>query len=717
MLGRISATVRLGRRTFFRRLRRPRRRCRLFHLSLQAMLFAVVIAVLLSFVGAHVFAGAAQAVDSGAAADERSLETDVVIYGTTTSGIGAAWALEQAQSDLGVELDVVHVSPSGGLESPLANGLSVEDVYGGEAAVNGFARAIRDEIVRHYERLGINPLVGGRLLYEPSVARRVLGSFYDRNGAGKPGFSFLTGQVFEADWDSVLIDTPAGPVRIYARYFIDAGAEGDLVRLRGAEYMIGLDNAVYSAADPPERPSSRNAQVTAPQYFSALLTLQVHEGSAQPIAEQEIPFYDPDSYGPDAALSERQRDAFATSWSMSWVLPNEKRELNEAWSDYASPEASFEWVMNPRSRAALHIAFVNHAVNHVRWLQENGYPHVGLSEIPRYPYVREGIRAVGRRIYRGEDIQLRVKEEPVAYGVYARYDRHDNLPYITPASFETQFHDGASTAVWVPMGALQVLGHPNYLVTTAVSAETEAYNSAVRMEWTRANMGGAAGVMVAVAEHLGVTTHEVPYEAVREELLRLGWRFEPAPVPSKFKDVPTISDYYEAVRYLTENGIVNGYSDGTFGVNDPLLRAQLAKMMVVALGIHDEGLPDSEPTFPDVTPETGAYPWDYVEEAYRAGMVLGFEDGTFGPWRKLTRIQLVRIVTRAGSQALEKPPDSYRLTFADIPARDREAVALAAYNSLVDGRSETEFDPYGPATRGHVAKILYKYLKLLAGPS
>ena len=68
------------------------------------------------------------------------------------------------------------------------------------------------------------------------------------------------------------------------------------------------------------------------------------------------------------------------------------------------------------------------------------------------------------------------------------YDRHDAF---SPNQIEQTRY------TYVPMEALMAKDHPGLLVSTAVSTDFQTYSSAVRMEHTRANMGGAAAIIVA----------------------------------------------------------------------------------------------------------------------------------------------------------------------------------------------------------------------------
>ncbi len=181
---------------------------------------------------------------------------------------------------------------------------------------------------------------------------------------------------------------------------------------------------------------------------------------------------------------------------------------------------------------------------------------------------------------------------------------------------------------------------------------------------------------------------------------------------SAFSDVPAGHRFFAAVQALAERGVVQGYGDGTFGPDDPVLRAQLAKMAVLAFGLHSEPVDNlSDPSFLDVAYDGDAYPFDYVEEAAGAGLVLGYGNGLFGPSDPLLRVQLVRVVVRAADASLAEPPPGYDPGFTDLALEDRAVVAKAEFNNLVDGRSTTIFDPYGSATRGHAAKVVFQALQ------
>lgn len=176
-----------------------------------------------------------------------------------------------------------------------------------------------------------------------------------------------------------------------------------------------------------------------------------------------------------------------------------------------------------------------------------------------------------------------------------------------------------------------------------------------------------------------------------------------------FPDVPADHLFYQAIQQLAVWGIIEGYGNGLFGPNDTVKRAQMAKIIMLALGEHDEEITNLDnPTFADVVYTGEAYPFDYVEEAAEHGIIRGYVTGLFGPYDNLTRIQLIRIVVRAAGTALAEPSAGYDPGFIDIPTGDEALVSKAKFNGLIEGTTSTTLDPYAPATRGHVAQVVYK---------
>jgi hypothetical protein len=183
---------------------------------------------------------------------------------------------------------------------------------------------------------------------------------------------------------------------------------------------------------------------------------------------------------------------------------------------------------------------------------------------------------------------------------------------------------------------------------------------------------------------------------------------------TQYADVSRGSSLYEPVMALSSAGIINGYPDGLFRPNSPLTRAQFAKVIVLAIGKHTSVVENAaRPSFRDVNYNGDPYPFDYVEEAAALHIITGYSDGNFLPSRHVTRLQLAMMLVRAAGDSLAAPPLGYRCPFGDVPAYGRDEVALCGYNGLISGITSRIFDPYSPATRGQVAKVVYALSKIL----
>ncbi len=59
--------------------------------------------------------------------------------------------------------------------------------------------------------------------------------------------------------------------------------------------------------------------------------------------------------------------------------------------------------------------------------------------------------------------------------------------------------------------------------------------------------------------------------------------------PTGFPDVPASHPYHDAIEGMAGQGIIGGYLNGNFGPEDPVIRQQFAKMIVLTLGLPVAG--------------------------------------------------------------------------------------------------------------------------------
>ncbi|KKB38763.1 S-layer homology domain-containing protein [Bacillus thermotolerans] len=110
---------------------------------------------------------------------------------------------------------------------------------------------------------------------------------------------------------------------------------------------------------------------------------------------------------------------------------------------------------------------------------------------------------------------------------------------------------------------------------------------------------------------------------------------------SRFKDVPSTYWASKQIEYLADKGIINGYSNGSFGLHDKVTRAQVAIMMARALKLNTNN--PTNPGFNDVP--TNFYAYKEIATLTNEGIFPN--NGKFEPNRAITRGEMALALTRA----------------------------------------------------------------------
>jgi len=124
------------------------------------------------------------------------------------------------------------------------------------------------------------------------------------------------------------------------------------------------------------------------------------------------------------------------------------------------------------------------------------------------------------------------------------------------------------------------------------------------------------------------------------------------PPTATFSDVLTGHWAFRYVEYAVDNGVVAGYSDGTYRPTETVTRDQMAVFVARAMVGGDEYVPTGpvSATFPDVPTDHWAY--KHVEYIAAEGVTRGYPDGTYRPEVAVTRDQMAVYVQRAFGLAI-----------------------------------------------------------------
>ncbi|WP_196427079.1 S-layer homology domain-containing protein [Paenibacillus woosongensis] len=160
------------------------------------------------------------------------------------------------------------------------------------------------------------------------------------------------------------------------------------------------------------------------------------------------------------------------------------------------------------------------------------------------------------------------------------------------------------------------------------------------------------------------------------------------------------------IMRAVEKGFVSGYPDGTFKPNHPVTRAEFTVMLAGALKLEGDG---SALIFTDHD-RIGGWAKQAVAQAVQAGIVVGYNDGSFRPNTQITRAEMAVMIARA----LQLELNANALPgFADdeaIPQWAKGAVEAIRKLGIVDGRGGNRFVPNETATRAEATVMLLRLL-------
>jgi CubicO group peptidase (beta-lactamase class C family)/monoamine oxidase len=163
-----------------------------------------------------------------------------------------------------------------------------------------------------------------------------------------------------------------------------------------------------------------------------------------------------------------------------------------------------------------------------------------------------------------------------------------------------------------------------------------------------------------------------------------------------FIDIPTSSIYHDATEYLFEEGIVEGYSDGTYRPSDVINRAEFTKIIVEALHETEEIENCTSTQYSDVSvSEWYAGP---ICLATQNQWVSGYEDGTYQPGNEINFVEASKILTLAFNL------ESAQNTTDEIPWYENYVINLAELNSIPTSILALDQS----LTRGQMAEMLYR---------
>ncbi len=179
-----------------------------------------------------------------------------------------------------------------------------------------------------------------------------------------------------------------------------------------------------------------------------------------------------------------------------------------------------------------------------------------------------------------------------------------------------------------------------------------------------------------------------------------------------FNDVKKDDWFYANVKYVYENGLMNGTTETTFAPNDHLTRAMLVTILYRA-----EGEPEVNNSIPfeDVTADS--YYAKAVIWAQQNGIISGVSENEFAPDENITREQIAAIMYRYAQYKgydVSVGENTNILSYDDFDSVSEYAISAMQYavgSGLIKGKSESTLNPQDNATRAEIATILQRFIE------
>ena len=225
---------------------------------------------------------------------------------------------------------------------------------------------------------------------------------------------------------------------------------------------------------------------------------------------------------------------------------------------------------------------------------------------------------------------------------------------------------------------------------------------------------GWSGTDLVGEDNLTVT---IPAGSIGDRRYTAHWEFDPTiiaalnPTPNvDFLDVSRVDWFYYDVRYVCENGLMNGTSRNRFS---PYGTATRGMLVTILYRMENEPRCFGSAAFSDVKP--GAYYEKAVVWASQNNIVSGYTDGTFRPDAPVTREQLASILYRYTlyrGQGVSAGETTSLTGYGDAQAVSSYALPAmrwACGTGILQG-ANGKLNPSGLATRAQLAAMLHRYL-------
>lgn len=519
---------------------------------------------------------------------DRSEHVEVLVVGGGAGGVSAG--IQCAR--MGVKNIIVEETPWVG---GMLTSAGVSCIDGNYNLRSGIFGEFTDSLAARYG--GWDALKTGwvsNINFEPHVAQEILSNIAASCGdllevrretsvtavSGAPG-----------KWKVELSDASGRRSVIEAEVLIDATELGDVAKMCGVDYRIGME----SSSDTGESiaPEQSNDIIQDLTYVAVLKDY----GPDADMTVERPSSYDPSVFAnsclnPLSTVSETGQTIWPADMMISYgALPGGKYMIN--WPIYGNDYYVNSIEMTPEQRREAYEKAKEFTMCFVYFIQhELGMKHIGLADdefptedgMPFFPYHRESRRIVGEAFFTmdaaARPYDFNLYRTGIAVGDYPVDHHHFRHPDWKSLP---DLHFYPVPSFNVPMGVLIPADTDDLIVTEKSVSVSNLINGATRLQPVVMQLGQAAGAVAALSRIEAKSVKKVGVRQVQEALLDAGCYLMP------YLDLPVTDRHFKAVQRIGATGILRGEGRNVGWTNQTWFRTEDP---LLASDIHTEGFYD-----------------------------------------------------------------------------------------------------------------------------
>jgi murein DD-endopeptidase MepM/ murein hydrolase activator NlpD len=175
-----------------------------------------------------------------------------------------------------------------------------------------------------------------------------------------------------------------------------------------------------------------------------------------------------------------------------------------------------------------------------------------------------------------------------------------------------------------------------------------------------------------------------------------------------FADISDIHPNFQAIKFLKDEGVIQGYPDGSFKPSNSVSRVEITKFILEGIGAELRTVR----ILPFKDTDKSEWYGNYLYTAMNLGIVEGYPDGTFKPTASVNKVEFLKMLINGMN--IDIDPNNNRTPFSDVDRSQWYApyVKFAIDKNIID-TSGNNFNPGEAMQRDEVAEAIYR-IKILS---